>query len=62
MPSLSLDATLYLIHHVVLPPKLPQANDYKVEYEHALLDTTVETLQTFGEAVRKEEPQVARYA
>jgi hypothetical protein len=62
MPSLSLEATLYLFHHIVLPPKLPQADDWKVEYEDALLDTTVEALRTFGEAVRNEQPQVARYA
>lgn len=62
MPSLSLEATLYLIHHIILPPKLPQADDSKVEYENALLDTTVEALQTFGESVRNEQSQVARYA
>lgn len=61
MPSLSLEATRYLLHHVVLPPKLPQADDRKVEYEVALLDTTVESLRTFSKAVRDEKPQAARY-
>jgi len=62
MSSLSLEATLYLVHHIVLPPKLPQADDCRSEHEDALLDTTVEALQTFGEAVRNEQPEVARYA
>jgi len=62
MPLLSLEATLYLFHHIVLPPKLPHESDWKVEYEDALLDTTVEVLQTFAETVRDEQPQVARYA
>lgn len=61
MPPLSLEATLYLFHHIVLPPKLPQTNDWKVEHEDALLDTTVEALRTFGEAVQKEQPKVARH-
>jgi len=61
MPSLSLAATLYLFHHVVLPPKLPGANDWNAEYEDALLETTVEALQTFSDAVRNDEPQIAGY-
>ncbi|OAL48858.1 hypothetical protein IQ07DRAFT_681560 [Pyrenochaeta sp. DS3sAY3a] len=61
MPSLSLEATLYLFHHIVLPPKLPQADDCRVEYEDALLDMTAEALQTFSEAVRNEQPQVASH-
>jgi hypothetical protein len=62
MTPLSLEATLYLFHHIVLPPKLPQADDWKVEHENALLDMTVEALRTFGKAVRNEQPQIARYA
>jgi len=61
MTSFSLEATLYLIHHIVLPPKLPQADDCEVEYENALLDITIESLQKFGEAIQKVEPEVARY-
>ncbi|KAL7770262.1 hypothetical protein CFE70_000195 [Pyrenophora teres f. teres 0-1] len=59
MSSLSLEATLYLFHHFVLPPKLPQESDWKAEYEDALLDTTVEVLQSFGGTLRNEQPQVA---
>jgi hypothetical protein len=61
MPPLSLDATLYLFHHIILPPELPQESDWKAEYEDALLDTTIEVLRTFAETVRTEQPQVARY-
>lgn len=61
MPPLSLETTLYLFYHIVLPPKLPQESDWKVEHEDALLDMTVEALQTFGEAVQKEQPKVARH-
>ncbi|KAJ6191961.1 hypothetical protein J3E72DRAFT_399452 [Bipolaris maydis] len=61
MPPLSLETTLYLFYHIVLPPKLPQESDWKVEHEDALLDMTVEALQTFGEAVQKEQPKVASH-
>ncbi|KAI1674179.1 DUF3638 containing protein [Pyrenophora tritici-repentis] len=59
MPPLSLEKTLYLFYHIVLPPKLPQESDWKAEYEDALLNTTVEALQTFGETVQNEQPEVA---
>ena len=62
MHSTSLQATLYFFHHVILPPKLPQADDWKAEYEDALLGMTEEALQMFGKAVKIEQPQVARYA
>ena len=62
MHSMSLQATLYFFHHVILPPKLPQADDWKAEYEDTLLGMTVEALQTFGKAVQIEQPQVTRYA
>ncbi|EUC26848.1 hypothetical protein COCCADRAFT_10376 [Bipolaris zeicola 26-R-13] len=58
MPPLSLETTLYFFYHIVLPPKLPLESDWKVEHEDALLDMTVEVLQTFAETVRNEEPQV----
>ena len=61
MTSLSLEATLYLINHIVLPPKLPQADDWNIEYENAVLDLTQQALQKFGEAVRNKEPEVAGY-
>lgn len=59
MSSLSLEETLYLIHHIVLPPQLPQKNDWKVECENALLETTEEALQTFSDTIRTEQSQIA---
>ncbi|KAF7592481.1 hypothetical protein BBP40_000216 [Aspergillus hancockii] len=52
MPSMSsqkmcLEANLYLVHHVFLPPKLPQEDDYKPEYELVLLEKCIEALQQF---------------
>lgn len=61
MPPLSVEATLYLFHHIILPPELPQESDLNAEYEDALLDTTIEVLCTFAETVRTEQQQVARY-
>ena len=61
MPLLSVEATLYLFHHIMLPPELPQESDWKAEYEDALLDTTIEVFRTFAETVRTEQLQVARY-
>ncbi|KAF2843898.1 hypothetical protein T440DRAFT_473824, partial [Plenodomus tracheiphilus IPT5] len=61
MPPLSVEATLYLFHHIILPPELPQESDLNAEYEDALLDTTIEVLCTFAETVRTEQPQVASH-
>lgn len=52
MPSMSSqkmrsEASLYLVHHIFLPPKLPQEDDYKPEYELMLLEKCVEALQQF---------------
>jgi hypothetical protein len=42
-----LEANLYLVHHVFLPPKLPQEDDYKPEHELVLLEKCIEALQQF---------------
>lgn len=42
---LSPQATAYLIHHVVLPPQLPQANDRNGEHEDCLIDITIRSLE-----------------
>ncbi|KAL3412906.1 hypothetical protein V8F44DRAFT_645694 [Aspergillus fumigatus] len=52
MPSMSSqkmrsETSLYLVHHIFLPPKLPQEDDYKPEYELMLLEKCVEALQQF---------------
>jgi hypothetical protein len=50
--SLSVDATLYLTHHVVLPPKLPQEDDFDARHDRCLLDTVVCALQALRESVK----------
>lgn len=37
----------YLIHHLVLPPKLPQSDDFDPQHERILLRTTIHALQEF---------------
>ncbi|KAF9695348.1 hypothetical protein EKO04_006312 [Ascochyta lentis] len=49
---LSVDATLYLIHHVVLPPQLPQENDFDAHYDRCLLETIICALQALRESVK----------
>ncbi|KAF2007622.1 hypothetical protein P154DRAFT_593169 [Amniculicola lignicola CBS 123094] len=41
------EAIAYLIHHLVLPPKLPQGEDANPHYELILLRTTIQALQEF---------------
>jgi hypothetical protein len=40
-------AATYLINHIFLPPKLPQADDVNMEYEILMLDTTIDRLSKF---------------
>ena len=40
----SAEAASYLVNHVVLPPKLPQADDFHAGHERCLLDTTLNAL------------------
>lgn len=47
LPSLSRDASLYVFHHVFLPPKLPQGDDFNDEHESTLLDTVIHALRGF---------------
>ncbi|KAL4901190.1 hypothetical protein BDW74DRAFT_187846 [Aspergillus multicolor] len=41
------EARQYLFHHVFLPPKPPQEDDYHAEHESILLDTVIQALQGF---------------
>ena len=41
---MSSGALSYLYHHIFLPPKLPQKDDIRPEYEVLLLDLVVEVL------------------
>ena len=38
---------MYLIYHIFLPPKLPHEDDFDLEYETILLDTTINILLKF---------------
>ncbi|KAJ6005943.1 hypothetical protein N7451_003887 [Penicillium sp. IBT 35674x] len=46
--SLTLDESLYLFHHLFLPPKLPQTEDYNARHEHLLLNSVIDALQSFS--------------
>ncbi|KAJ5527297.1 hypothetical protein N7513_011456 [Penicillium frequentans] len=46
--SLTLDESLYLFHHLFLPPKLPQADDYNARHEHLLLNSVIDALHSFS--------------
>ncbi|KAF8860560.1 hypothetical protein BDZ45DRAFT_800719 [Acephala macrosclerotiorum] len=45
--KLPLGALTYMIHHVFLPPKLPNEDDFNAEYDTILLDTTINSLLRF---------------
>ncbi|PLB53474.1 hypothetical protein P170DRAFT_473334 [Aspergillus steynii IBT 23096] len=47
-PPLTLESSLYLFHHVFLPPKLPQSNDYSAQHELLLLDRVKDALCDFS--------------
>src|SRR5271163_4884823 len=49
--GVSFGAIMYLIHHIFLPPKLPQEDDFDSEYEMILLDTTIDVLLKFKDCV-----------
>lgn len=46
---LSTGCSMYLFHHVFLPPKIPQKNDFQPEYGHLFFDVVERALLTFGE-------------
>lgn len=41
------DAIMYMIHHVFLPPQLPQEDDFDPQHEKTLLDTISDALRVF---------------
>jgi hypothetical protein len=47
IPSLDSRAAHYMIHHVFLPPQLPQKDDFAPELDDALVGLIVESLQEF---------------
>lgn len=57
-PRLSTTDTIYLLHHVFLPPKLPQEDDYNASHESALLDGVIDALALFQEYSHGQESEV----
>lgn len=55
---MSLAASLYLFHHIFLPPQLPQADDYSPEYDMILLKRVTEALGTFSSHVLSQDTSV----
>ena len=45
-----LNAIMYMIYHIFLPPELPQEDDFDPQYEKIMLDTTSDALQMFKAA------------
>jgi hypothetical protein len=48
----------YLVNHVVLPPKLPQKDDYNVSYEQCLIDMVIRALQDLRDGTKDEDLKV----
>ncbi|KAF2866821.1 hypothetical protein BDV95DRAFT_611492 [Massariosphaeria phaeospora] len=55
--QVSVEAIAYLVNHVILPPKLPQADDYHPANEIVLIETIRQALQEFQDLTGS--PQVA---
>ena len=49
------DVMNYLIHHVFLPPQLPQEDDYSAEHDTALLRAVIDALEDFRHYVVEEQ-------
>ena len=55
---LPLATIMYLIHHMFLPPKLPDGDDYDSKHEAVLLDTTVDGLKRFKDFLTSDQQQI----
>lgn len=53
-PCPSAEAAAYLVNHVVLPPQLPQADDFDAAHERFLLRTTIDALRALKTFVATE--------
>lgn len=51
----SAGATVYLMHHIILPPQLPQSDDCDVSYERDVIDTVMQSLQDLMSCVGDED-------
>ncbi|KAF1941797.1 hypothetical protein EJ02DRAFT_490907 [Clathrospora elynae] len=48
----SAEATAYVFHHVVLPPKLPQAYDHDPAHERSLFEVVIQALKALNRHVK----------
>jgi hypothetical protein len=46
---LSYDCSTYLFHHVFLPSKIPQKNDFQPQFGHVFFDIVEQALRAFGD-------------
>lgn len=59
--KLSLGALTYIIHHVFLPPKLPNKDDLNAEYDTILLETTISSLLEFKGFITPDQAVIVDY-
>ncbi len=45
------DSVMYMVHHVFLPSKLPQSDDFLLRHERVFVDTVIDALWMFKDAV-----------
>lgn len=55
--EISLGESTYLFHHVYLPPKLPQSDDYSADYKSLLINRIIEALQDFRNRVQDQDTE-----
>ncbi|CAI6342345.1 unnamed protein product [Periconia digitata] len=60
MDKMKAEELEYLIHHIVLPPKLPQKDDWSVSNERALLNHTVRAFHDFRDTLAVENAEAAQ--
>lgn len=52
----------YMFHHVFLPPKLPQEDDFDPEHDLALLDSVIHALERFKTYEREQQNRIFAFA
>jgi hypothetical protein len=50
--AMAAGAATYLVHHVVLPPQIPQKDDYEAAHERCLIDTVICALRDVRDKVQ----------
>jgi hypothetical protein len=60
MDKMEAETLRYLIHHIVLPPKLPQKDDWSASNERALLTHTVRAFRDLRNTLAIEYAEAAQ--